>query len=196
MVQSRPRLIREHHPQATIMHVRFPLIAFAALALAGCVTNISDRDDTIVPSKAPFGQFQTVRLKPVAWSNSAEIDNKVTNRIDAVLSECMRRTFKNIGPFDPAENYGQKSVLLIEPIIVEAKKVSSAQRVFLGALAGSSAALLEVKYTDYKKREVIADPTFFQRANAMGGAWTFGATDNDMLSRLPNLACQYSAKNM
>jgi len=42
---------------------------------------------------------------------------------------------------------------------------------------------------------VIASPLFFARAAAMGGRWTFGVTDNLMLTRVADRFTDYLAAN-
>lgn len=58
-------------------------------------------------------------------------------------------------------------------------------------MAGSSAVLMQVRFTDVNSGEVIVQPVFYAKAAAMSGAWTFGAQDNAMLSRLADNACNY-----
>ena len=85
--------------------------------------------------------------------------------------------------------------LLIEPIILDLKKVNVSERIWLGPISGSSAVLLKVIYTDLATKEVVASPTFFARAEAFGGMATFGAMDNVMLTRIVNDACDYTKAN-
>jgi len=84
---------------------------------------------------------------------------------------------------------------VIEPAIVDLKKVDTAERIFAGAFAGSSAVLLRTRYTDTGSGDVLAAPVFYAKANAMGGAWTFGSTDNAMLTRIVDEACNYAKRN-
>jgi len=43
--------------------------------------------------------------------------------------------------------------------------------------------------------KVIAEPVFYQRASAMGAAYSFGATDRDMLNRISDLIVSYANRN-
>ena len=81
---------------------------------------------------------------------------------------------------------------MIEPSIVDLKKVNAAERVFLGPAAGSSAVLLKVKFVDTIANEVVAEPG---RADAWAGAFTFAVHDNKMLTRIVNDACGYAQSN-
>ncbi len=173
------------------MHVKFAAVLSSILLLAACATQIHDQNETITPSKVKLGQFRRVTIKPIDTSAVPDIEDKVTARLQESLSKCMGVVFKGIKPFDERAASG----LVIEPSIVAIKKVNVAQRIFFGAMAGSSAALLKVRFVDYGKKDVLAEPIFYAKANAFGGGYSIGATDNDMLNRLPVQACDYSRDN-
>jgi hypothetical protein len=63
-------------------------------------------------------------------------------------------------------------------------------------MAGSSAVLLRMRYTNAATGEVVADPTPYAKASAWGGAFSFAASDNKMLMRLVNDACSYGRSNL
>lgn len=155
------------------------------LAASACATNISAKDDTIVPPKVKFGSYQGYTLNPLTVEKSGgdSADDAAAKRIESELAACMAQSLPNQG--------GNKK-LIITPTITDLKKVNTSERIFLGAMAGSSAVLLNVKYTDAQTKEVIANPTFYSKAAAMGGAWTFGSTDNVMLTRVVTKACDYT----
>lgn len=94
-----------------------------------------------------------------------------------------------------ADDAGEVRTLLIEPAIQDIKFVNATARVWAGAMAGSSAVVLRMKLTDAATGEEVAHPEFYQRAAAMGGAWTFGSTDNNMLVRITELPAQYLRAN-
>lgn len=58
-----------------------------------------------------------------------------------------------------------------------------------------SALLATVKLTDASTGQVIAEPEFYQHANKMGAAWSFGATDRAMLIRVGSMVTDYLQKN-
>ncbi|WP_146002765.1 DUF4410 domain-containing protein [Telmatospirillum siberiense] len=161
------------------------------LLLAGCTTHIHDQDDTITAPKTPFDKFTQVIIRPLT-STASENDfpDKAVANVQKDLDKCMADAFAGT-TYNPAAPDTEKPTVLIEPAIVDGKKVSTAQRIFFGALAGSSAVLMQVKFTDANSNEIIAQPVFYAKAAAMSGAWTFGAQDNAMLSRLSDNACNY-----
>ena|SRR5690348_1154168 len=172
------------------MHVRIAALLSSVLLLAGCATQIHDQNQTITPSKVKLGQFKRVTIKPIDTSAVPDIEDKVTQRLQESLSKCMAVVFKGIKPFDQ-----RAADLVIEPSIVDIKKVNVAQRIFFGAMAGSSAALLKVRFVDYRRKDVLAEPVFYAKSNAFAGAYSVAATDNDMLARLPLEACDYGRDN-
>ncbi len=174
------------------MHVKFAAVLSSVLLLAACATQIHEQNETIKPSKVKLGQFKRVTIKPIDTTAVPDIEDKVTVRLQESLSKCMAVVFKGIKPFDERAAGGG---LVIEPSVVDIKKVNVAQRIFFGAMAGSSAALLKVRFVDYGKKDVLAEPVFYAKANAFGGGYSMGATDNDMLTRLPIQACDYSRDN-
>lgn len=85
--------------------------------------------------------------------------------------------------------------LRIEPEIRHIRYVSGGKRFWGGAFAGGSAVLMTVKLTDAATGELVAEPEFYQHANKMGAAWSFGATDKAMLIRIGAMVTDYLQKN-
>jgi hypothetical protein len=85
--------------------------------------------------------------------------------------------------------------LIIEPSLVDLKFVDGASRFFAGSFAGSSAVVMKLQLVDKETNQLIGDPEFFQRAAAMGGAWSVGGTDNGMLSRIVSISADYLRNN-
>jgi hypothetical protein len=85
--------------------------------------------------------------------------------------------------------------LKIEPAIRHIRFISGGKRFWGGAFAGGSAVLMTVKLSDAATGEVIAEPEFYQHANKMGAAWSFGATDKAMLVRVASMITDYLQKN-
>lgn len=86
-------------------------------------------------------------------------------------------------------------ILLVEPIIAKIKSVSTTARVWGGAFAGSSRILITMKLTDKNTGAIIANPEFYQHANAFAGAYTIGAADKAMLERVTALMADYLKNN-
>ena len=50
---------------------------------------------------------------------------------------------------------------------------------------------LRVTFTDLSQDKIIASPAFYQSAAAYVGAWSIGAHDNTMLTRIGDLVWEY-----
>lgn len=173
----------------------------AALVFASAPAHAAEKYlPAVSPNPAPtqpFGQFDRIEVMPVALqppfdkhkANQAareRIQNHFNGRITPMLSMMNSRPAKA----DPA------TTLVVEPSIVKIKFVGTGARIWAGAMAGSSQVLMKVRITDKATGAVIAEPEFYQRANAWGGAYSAGSTDNDMLGRITDLVAAYLGANM
>jgi hypothetical protein len=54
---------------------------------------------------------------------------------------------------------------------------------------------MRVAIVDQKTGEFIANPEFYQHANAAAGGWSVGASDYAMLNRISDLIVKYMSDN-
>lgn len=169
-------------------------LGLTAVVLAACSTNIQAKDETIIPPTAPLGSFSHVVIKPLSTdhSDSDSGDRKAIAKIDRELAVCLKDVFKD-GEL-PTDAKPLPGTLVIEPRIEDISKKTVTERIFLGPLTGSSAVLLKVTYRAADENQVVAKPEFFAKANSWGGAFTFGTTDNLIMSRVVSNACDYARK--
>jgi hypothetical protein len=114
----------------------------------------------------------------------AKVDENVQQSVAPILKE-----------WNASAAAGSKQKILIEPAIVSVHKPSGANRFFAGAMSGSGHIVMKVKITEQPSGKVIGEPEFYRRANAMAGAWTFGAHDNAMLQKIAGLLANYLSAN-
>ncbi|RFP11602.1 hypothetical protein D0T25_26410 [Duganella sp. BJB488] len=160
-----------------------------ALLTTGCATRIKASSAQNPPPKEAFATYGRIEIKPVVFKAGYVGDASGLAKIDenfrADLAESLAR-------------WNQRPVngrtLVIEPVIDELSFKHGAKRVLLGPLAGSSGVLMHVSIHD-ASGAVVANPEFFQRADAMGAGFTFGAHDNLMLTRVGKLAAGYVMAN-
>ncbi len=172
-----------------------PSIATVAL-LAGCATTVRTPTETVnPPPSAALSTFSSFELKPI---NTNEICAKQSGG-DVALAAIQTRLDTGLGSlvknWSVKKNTAASQKLIIEPICVDIKLIGTAKRIFTGALSGSSAVVMKVRYSDAVSGKVIAEPVFYQRASAMGAAYSFGATDRDMLNRISDLIVNYASRN-
>jgi alpha-D-ribose 1-methylphosphonate 5-triphosphate synthase subunit PhnH len=177
----------------TSMTSRLLKVAMCALALtlAGCVTKIQASSENNPPPLEPLSHFTQFQLQPLTASDQIKTDEAAAfAKIEEHLQEQI-----------PALTAGwEKSdqnsrTLIIEPSLVDLKFVDGASRFFAGSFAGSSAVVMKLQLVDKETNQLIGDPEFFQRAAAMGGAWSVGGTDNGMLSRIVSISADYLRNN-
>jgi len=147
------------------------------------------------PTEA-FNHFDHFESKPISMTapfagqsaNEAAV-KKIQENLDLRLNPTLA------GWNAAATSATPPRVLLIEPRIDSIKFIGGGVRFFAGALAGSSGVLIKVKFIDAATGQVIAEPEFYQHANAMGGAYSVGGTDNAMLVREAVLIADYINAN-
>lgn len=134
---------------------------------------------------APIGMVDPYAGQPANEQAKERLQVNLDERVPPLLAEWNARPEKNQPP----------RTLMIEPTIRHVKFVSGKARFWAGAFAGGTAVLMTVKLSDAASGEVIAEPEFYQHANAMGAAYSFGATDKAMLIRVTDMVTDYLKSN-
>jgi hypothetical protein len=135
-------------------------------------------------------------LKPLTLSDEAK-SKKNVDKVAAKIEEGLQQSVTPILAEWNAAAAGapSKDRLVIEPHVVGVHKPSGANRFWAGAFAGNGYIVMKVKISEQSSGKVIAEPQFYRRANAMAGAWTFGAHDNAMLQKVGSLLANYLSEN-
>src|SRR5215510_15031484 len=145
------------------------VIVFCVL-LTGCATNITKPSGPPMPSKTKFSEFGRVEMKDVSISEpfaESEVNKKAAQNLTEKLVKELQVVFPNMKQV-AGFSKGSERVLQIEPLIKDIKFIGVGARVMAGAMAGSSAILLQVSFRDSAANEVIANPEFY----AVGGAYS------------------------
>lgn len=168
------------------------VMAFAlALTLAGCVTKMQASSETNPPPLEPLANFSHFELQPLTASDQIKKDEAAAF---AKIGEHLQQQIPSVT--SGWERSGEDGrTLVIEPSLVDLKFVDGATRFFAGSFAGSSAVVMRVRLVDKATNQVVGEPEFFQRAAAMGGAWSIGGTDNGMLERIVSISADYMRNN-
>jgi len=172
------------------------IAASCAILLAGCATNV--RKPTQMSNPPPdmaFSKFSSFELKPINTAEACDKQQGGEQALNAIQEKLNVKLGGLVSGWNTAGTGHAGHKLAIEPVCVDAKLVTGAARFWGGALAGSSAVVMRVRYVDLTTGKKVAEPVFYQRASAMGAAWSFGATDRSMPDRMVELITDYTEKN-
>jgi hypothetical protein len=171
---------------------RLLIASVFVLLFTGCITDIGPSAKQNPPPARPLSSFSSFVLEPLVAAHSAgEIHQRAFTRIQQNVTLHVGALLQSWN----SQAVGSGGTLVVSPTILELKFVSGGTRFFAGAFAGSSAVVMKLRLVDQSTGQEIANPEFFQRAAAMGGNYSLGATDNDMLSRIARVATRYLEEN-
>ena len=137
-----------------------------------------------------FGRFELSQVKLAEPLQSDPKKQQVSTTAGKVVSDRLNLLFSNW-----EKQSSSTRTLLIEPTLTQFKIVSRGARFWAGALAGGSNAHMEVVMKDKESGKVISSPFFFQGANAMAAAWTYGSHDQSIPERLAVVFEKYMSDN-
>jgi hypothetical protein len=177
--------------------VSFILVIFLT---QGCATHINKPASAAQPATIKFSKFSKFEIAPVTISPkfaSQSANKKAAKKIEENIFACMSMCLTDLKKIEEgkAKVGPGASGLLIQPEIKEIKFIGGAARFWVGPMAGSSAVLMKTKYIDKKTGKIIAEPEFYRAANAFGGGFSMGATDNMMLDTIAQDICRYTSNN-
>ena len=181
--------------------MRIPIITFATLLLlaAPCINAAEFEkpadDATNPPPTVALNTYQRFEMAPVAMDApyAGQKGNEVARGyLQGNLDERVGAVLKawNEQPAGDAPR-----TLKIEPKLTHVRFISGGKRFFAGGLAGKSWVYVTAKLTDAQTGAVVGEPGFYQQANAIGAAWTFGTTDKTMLIRISSMLRSYLQQN-
>jgi len=174
-----------------------PVVAIGLLA--GCASDPGARRESIVKEQSkqlpapstPLSSYERFELKPIEMVDSvakdqakAAVAKDLEARLQAVVQPMLTR-WNTAGGDRPA------GTLIVQPRVTQLRVVHGATRAFAGAMAGDSSITLELELRDAATDAVIAKPSIARSANATAGAWSFGATDRNLVDYITNIASEY-----
>lgn len=179
---------------------RICCVIAVACFFTGCATNLTKPSSSPMPSAVKFGEFPSVEVKAVGISESfadSEANQKALRKIDELVFRDLRMVFPQLKRIETGSDFTKtnEKTLQIAPFVKEVKFIGGNARFWVGAMAGSSAVLMQTTYRDSSTGKVIADPEFYRQAGAYSGAWTIGSTDNKMLEEIAQDVVNYTNLN-
>jgi hypothetical protein len=185
-----------HFMQILTLKIPRSLILATTLLLAGCATHITTDVIQNPPPVEKFSNFSQIDLLPVtlvAPYKGQEANEKALTKIQENITATMTPFLSKWNGSAATSNPSR--TLVITPVITEIKFINATARIWSGALSGSSAVIMKVQISEKETGRIVAEPIFYARAAAMGGAWSFGSTDNLMLTRIASRLTDYLANN-
>lgn len=174
----------------------FALLIAAAGLLSGCVTHIQTNVVENPPPAEKLSDFTRFVLKnvtlPPAYAGM-KANQKSLAKIQQNVSFKMLPVLQKWRAAVPAN--APARTLVIEPAVTQIKFINATARFWAGPIAGSSAVILKARLYDQETNRTIAEPIFYARAEAWGGAFSMGTTDNLMLTRVARRLTNYLIAN-
>ncbi len=176
-------------------HIVLTLLC-TAFFFTGCVTHIATDITQNPPPEERFAAFTRFELEKVSLVPPYAGQSANERALAKIQENIAFKANPLVAGWNTAgAGQAPARTLVFTPVITEIKFIGGGARFWAGALAGSSAVILKVTITEKESGKVIATPMFYARAAAMGGAWTFGSTDNLMLVRIAGRFTDYLAAN-
>jgi hypothetical protein len=179
-------------------HLVIPVVVVAMLA--GCASDpgrreriIKEQSDRLAPPTAPLSSYARFELKPLAMVESVANDEAkaaVAKDLERRMQERMQPVFARWNA-DAGNGAASASTLIVQPRVTRLRVISGANRAFAGAWAGESSIAMDLELRDAGTGTVVASPSIARSANAVAGAWSFGATDQNLLNYIADIALQY-----
>ena len=182
-------------PSVLLAFVIAFVVAGPAVAVGSVVSYVEPKNQSNPPPAMPLGAFQRFEITPIAMDApyAGQSGNEAAKR--SIQANLDLRAQPVLAGWNAKPAGAEAKTLKIEPTIRHIRFISGGARFWGGAMAGGSAVLMTVKLTDASTGQVIAEPEFYQHANKMGAAWSFGATDKAMLVRVAAMITDYLQKN-
>jgi hypothetical protein len=167
--------------------------------LAGCATDPGARREKIVKEHSgqlpapttPLSSYERFELKPIEMVDSVANDQAkaaVAKDLETRLQAMVQPLFTQ---WNAARSDRPAKTLIVQPRVTQLRVVHGVTRAFAGAFAGDSSITMDLELRDAATGAVIAKPTIGRNANAVAGAWSFGATDQNLVGYIADIAAEY-----
>lgn len=169
------------------------LLVCVMCLLPGCATEIHPSGQVNHPPQVSFDKFNNVQLNkaivPAKYAGQPA-NEKAVAKIDVLTEEKIKAIYPDLN-----KSATSGSTLIIAPEIIDIKFIGGGARFWAGAMAGSSAVLMKVKFIDKATGNVVAYPEFYSKCSAMAGSVSIGGNDNAMLHRVASEIAAYISAN-
>jgi hypothetical protein len=172
------------------------------LACAGSGGDVSKREQVArqeasrmqAPTRA-LSSFAHYELLPATLSDGVRAESdKVAyaEKLEGMLADQIQPL---LSQWEQTGGGSGSGTLQVQPEIQGLKIVSGGNRLWLGAMAGSSTIDMNLTLIDAETGDVVAAPRVMRSADAMAGGWSRGATDQNLLYYIADIARLYMVEN-
>jgi hypothetical protein len=176
-----------------------PATFFTALLLAAVPAPAADTSQPWLMNPPPaekFSSFTRFEMPNIAMFPPYAGKGPNVKALTVIQRDFTKATAPALQAWNEAGAKAEKvRTLLIEPRVEEIKFISGGTRFWAGGLAGDSFVRITIKISEKETGRVIGTPMFYAKANRMAGAWSVGATDNVMLTRVAAHMAAYVTGN-
>ncbi|MEN3976594.1 hypothetical protein [Emcibacter sp. SYSU 3D8] len=155
---------------------------------------IEEEAGKLAPLTVDLSEFSTFEVVPLTYSDAVAKEEKkvkAAKGLESQLRTVLGATFSEWTANAPAN--GRK--LVVAPYVVSLKIVGGGTRFFVGGLAGDSEITMDIQLVDGDTGALIGSPTIAKSSSALAGAWSFGASDNNLDMYIAEIANQYLVNN-
>ncbi len=159
------------------------------------ITIVAKRDAALLPPPSqPLSAYSRIEIEPLTYSKQVQADPRKVERAKDLEVRFTPRIQKSLDAWNAkaTTNAGaDQKKLIIKPNIQSLKIVSGGARFFAGVLSGDSTISVYMQFVDPASGAIVAGPTIVKSSGAFAGAWSFGATDTNLMNYVGETANQY-----
>lgn len=182
---------------------KFSLVSLLVVAsfLGGCASSIEKRDAVarleagkISDSREPFSSFQKFHWAEISYSAPVAANDSKKRYADQLGSLLKARMLPVLEYWEDQAPEGSRK-LIIKPKVLSLRVISGGARFWAGSFAGDSFISLELEILDAETGQMVAAPVITKNSSALGGAWSIGATDRNLLNYVVDITHRYLLNN-
>ncbi len=173
------------------------------LSISGCATSNKNHHADIVnrevsrlslPTK-PLSSYSNFKLENLALNDETRMKEDKTKVAKQLKAKLHTKLLPLLNEWNSNNSNDESGTLIIEPQLRQLRVVSAGARFWIGAMAGESRIDMDLIIIDAKTGNEIARPRIMTTASAMGGGWSVGATDRNLLDYIADISYEYLKNN-
>ena len=174
----------------------------AMLVLAGCAATpeklqsvASSESARLLPPSKPLASFARFELLPMVLSPAVTMEEGKVEEAKDLENRLKEFVQPMLDRWNAVPKSDQSGTLLIEPRLASLKVVSGGARFWAGAFAGNSNIDLDLVLVEKETGQQIASPRIKIENDAFTGAWSIGASDQNLKDYIAHTVGKYLSEN-